>query len=154
MWFIRCEELDTQRRSHFAIDLDSRPATFADVLRGWAEEEAFRSMFNDALAKSRFAAFRWETPPITETTATRQFEFVLLDSPELTRRTDRQAFAEYFDCAEDRGVVVFPNVGGDAIMVVPCPVAAPVCYGHLAAFVRSAPEWQRHALWRSLSWQA
>jgi hypothetical protein len=150
MWFIRSEELGAERGSRSAVDLDSRPATFADVLRGWVEDGAFRSMFNDLLAKSRFAAFRWEVPPITETTAQRQCEFVLLNSPGLARRADPRAFAKHFASAGDRSVLVFPNVGGDAVMVVPCPVAAHSCYGHLAAFVRSAPEWQRHALWRAV----
>jgi hypothetical protein len=35
-------------------------------------------------------------------------------------------------------------------MVVPCPVADADAYGHLAAFVRLAPEVQRHALWQSV----
>ena len=35
-------------------------------------------------------------------------------------------------------------------MVVPCPVAGPSAYGHLAAFVRHAPEQQRHALWQAV----
>jgi hypothetical protein len=74
---------------------------------------------------------------------------VLLDSPGLARRPDRQAFAEHFAGAE-AGVAVFPNLGGDAIMVVPCPVAEPSAYGHLAAFVRLAPEAQRHALWQAV----
>ena len=33
-------------------------------------------------------------------------------------------------------------------MVVPRPIAEPSAYGHLAAFVRGAPEAQRHALWQ------
>ena len=150
MWFIRSEELDAERGSHFAVDFDSRPATFADVLRGWGEDETFRSKFNNVLAESRFAAFRWEVPPVTETTAKRQFEFVLLNSPGLARRAEPEAFAQHFVSAGDRAVLVFPNVGGDALMVVPCPLAAHSSYGHLAAFVRSAPEWQRHALWRAV----
>jgi hypothetical protein len=46
-----------------------------------------------------------------------------------------------------RGVVEFPNLGRDAIMVVPCPIGAASKYGHLAAFIRQAPESQKHALW-------
>jgi hypothetical protein len=42
------------------------------------------------------------------------------------------------------------NLGGDAILIVPCPVAEPSAYGHLAAFVRLAPERQRQALWQSV----
>src|SRR6516225_9007016 len=74
MWSTRCEELDTDRSSRFTIELDSRPATFAEVLRGWVEDEGFRAMFGSLLASSRFSAFRWEVPPITTATVRRHFE--------------------------------------------------------------------------------
>ncbi len=86
---------------------------------------------------------------MTAATISRPFEFVLLDSPGLARRPDAEAFAEHFRAGE-AGVVTFANLGGDAILVVPCPVAEPSAYGHLAAFVRGAPEPQQHALWRSV----
>jgi hypothetical protein len=150
MWSTRCEALATNRGTRFGIDLDSRPATFAEVLRGWVEDEALRATFTALLAGSRFAAFRWETPPVTAATVKRDFEFVLVDSPELTRSADPRAFAKYFDRAGDRGVVVFPNLGQDALMVAPAPVSDASCYAHLAAFVRGAPLWQQHALWHAV----
>jgi hypothetical protein len=134
----------------FAVDFDSQPASFADVLRAWQEDAGFRSMFNAQLADTPYTAFRWETPPVTDITVTRPFEFVVLDSPGLARRPDREAFAEHFGTASEDGVVVFPNLGADAIMVVPCPLTSTSAYGHLAAFVREAPETQWHALWRSV----
>jgi hypothetical protein len=150
MWSFRCEELPGSRGRRFAVDLGSQPATFADVLGSWQGDAAFRSLFNAQLARAPYRAFRWEAPPVTDTTTTRSFEFVLLGSPGLARRPDPEAFAEHFGGAPESGVVVFPNVGGDAILVVPCPVALPSAYGHLAAFVREAPEPQRHALWQSV----
>jgi hypothetical protein len=150
MWSARCEELDADRGSRFTIDLDSRPATFSEVLRGWVEDEEFRAMFSVLLANSPFSAFRWEVPPLTVATLRRTYEFVLLDSPELARGADPRGFAQYFGSKGDRGVVVFPNIGGDAVMVVPSPIAGLSCYAHLAAFVRGAPEWQQHALWRAV----
>jgi Family of unknown function (DUF6940) len=150
MWSTRYEELDADRGARFTIDLDSRPATFVEVLRAWIEDEEFRAMFSDLLANSRFSAFRWEAPPVTALTVRQHFEFVLLDSPALARGADSRAFAQYFGTSGDRGVVVFPNIGRDAVMVVPSPIAAVSCYAHLAAFVRDAPEWQRHALWRAV----
>jgi hypothetical protein len=140
MWASRSEELADGRGLRFVVDPGSRPATFADVLRGWQADPAFRSLFNALLAGAPFSAFRWETPPVTATTMTRPFEFVLLDSPGLAQRPDPEAFAEHFGGAPEAGVIEFPNLGGDAIMVVPCPNAAPSAYGHLAAFVREAPE--------------
>jgi hypothetical protein len=135
---------------HFAVDLDAQPVSYADVLRSWSDDAGFRSLFNAQLADAPYTAFRWETPPVTEATISRPFEFVLLDSPGLALRADPEAFAEHFEAASEDGVVVFPNLGRDAIMVVPCPLAAPSSYGHLAAFVREAPDSQWHALWRSV----
>jgi len=91
-----------------------------------------------------------QLPPVTNATMSRPFEFVLLDRPGLALRADPEAFAEHFEAASEEEVIVFPNLGRDAIMVVPCPLAAPSSYGHLAAFVREAPDSQWHALWRSV----
>jgi len=148
MWTIQSEELSIHGQ-RFTLQTDSRPATFADVLRGWQGDPNFRSQFNSMLADSPYTAFRWETPPVNLAMLARPFEFVLLDSPDLARRADPDAFAEHFDGAE-AAVVAFPNLGGDAILVVPRPLADPSAYGHLAAFVRNAPESQRQALWQSV----
>lgn len=131
----------------FAIDLDSRPATLADVLLGWQTDAGFRMLFNAMLAEVPFAEFRWETPAATIDTVSRPFECVVLNSPGLARVAEPDAFAEHF-CQAD--VAVFPNLGGDAVLVVPCPVADPSAYGRLGAFVRLAPETQRHALWQAV----
>ncbi len=149
MWSARSEELVHACGLRFAIALDSRPAAVAEVIRAWQGDAGFRSQFNALLADAPYTAFRWETPPVTASTMNQPFEFVLLDSPGLARRPDPEVFAEHFAGAE-AGIAAFPNLGGDAIMVVPCPVAATSAYGHLAAFVRHAPELQRHALWQSV----
>ena len=148
MWAFLREELPRGRGLRFAASLDGAPASFADAVRGWRDNADFRGLFNAALAESPFVAFRWETPGVTASSAARPFEFVLLDAPGLARRPDRWAFAEHFRDAER--VVTFPNLGGDAVLVVPCPVAGDSAYGHLAAFVREAPEHQRDDLWRAV----
>jgi hypothetical protein len=148
MWTSRSDKLSNKRVLRVAIDLDACTVSYAEVLRRWQKDAAFRSWFNSLLADSPFAAFRWETPPITVATADRPFEFVLLDSPGLARKLDADAFAEHFRDNSEAGVVEFPNLGKDAIMVVPCPNAPLSAYGHLGAFVRQAAEPQRHALWQ------
>jgi len=150
MWSFRSELLRGIRGQRFFVDLDARPASFAEILRVWQDDAAFRSSFQAQLADAPYAAFRWETPPVTETTITRPFEFVLLDSPGLACHPDPRPFAEHFAAACEEGIVVFSNLGGDAIMVVPSPLTSPSAYGHLAAFVRNAPEAQWHALWRTV----
>ena len=128
-----------------AVELDSAPVPYADILRRWRDDKEFRSFFISLLADSPFSAFRWETPPITASTASRPFEFVLLDSPDLASHPDPEAFDDHFE--PEAEVVVFPNLGGDAILVVPCPIGPPSIYGHLAAFLRGAPESQKHEIW-------
>ena len=149
MWSIRSEKLLGGRALRFAVDCDSRPATYDDVIRAWQNDAGFRTWFNNLLADAPFTAFRWETPAVTSATISQPFEFLLLDSPGLARTPDKQAFAEHFRKAIN-GVAVFSNLGGDAIMVVPCPIADSAAYGHLAAFTRLAPEPQQHALWQQV----
>ena len=148
MWSHRTKELTNGRGVNAAIDLSSRPVSYAQVLDCWQNDAAFRSFFTRILADSPFTAFRWETPLITASTASRPFEFVLLDSPGLAREPDAGAFAEHFSGAAPEGIVEFLNLGKDAIMVVPCPGASLSAYSHLGAFVRQAPDPQIHALWR------
>ena len=150
MWSFQREKLPGKRGVRFAVNFDAQPASFADILRAWQDDAEFRSLFNAQLADVPYSAFRWETPPVTAATITRPFEFVLLDSPGLARHPDPEAFAEHFGAASQEGIAVFPNLGGDAVMVVPCPLTSASAYGHLAAFVREAPEAQRHALWRAV----
>ncbi len=53
----------------------------------------------------------------------RTFEFVVIDSPNLAHvAPDTKAFAEHFNAASD-GVAAFRNLGKDAMLVVPLPIA-------------------------------
>ena len=150
MWSTRVEELDGGRIRRFLVEPHEKPATFADVLQGWRYDPAFRSCFNDVLAEAPFAAFRWETPPLTTASVDQTFEFVLIDAPGLARHPDPSPFASHLGGATDEGVAVFANLGGDALLVIPRSIADPTVYGHLGAFVRGAPERQRDALWQSV----
>ena len=120
--------------------------SYAQVANSWWRDGEFRSFFCQALAEVPFDAYLWETPPVTSANLDRPFEFVLIDSPALARfRPDPVAFAEHFEAGRD--VVDFPNLGGDAHLVAPCPVADLSSYIHLGAFVRDAPPEQVHRFW-------
>src|SRR5579871_3688340 len=147
MWNFRFEPMADGCALKVKLDRDAAPVSYSEVLCAWQEDAEFRALFIALLADAPFAAFRWETPAITQATANRPFEFVLLDSPELLQPPDTSAFAKYFGKA-NASVVTFPNLGQDAILVVPCPLGSPTAYAHLAAFVRQAPLTQQHALWR------
>lgn len=148
MWVVRTNKLPGMNGIKFFIDLDGSPASFTDVLHGWQSDAKFCSVYNDVLADAPFSAFRWETPPVTSATISQPFEFVLLDSPSLTRRPEPEAFAEYLNKSPEADVVKFSNLGGDAILIVPRSKTSPSAYVHLASFVRDAPESQRHSLWQ------
>jgi hypothetical protein len=148
MWTPRCEQLSDGRGLRFVIDLDASPISYEEVLKRWQHDAGFRAFFMTLLVESPFSAFRWETPPITAATVSRSFEFVLWNSPALERPPDPSAFATHYgDAGAEIGIVEFANLGKDATLVVPCPYGPPAAYGHLAAFVRQAPENQKHALW-------
>jgi hypothetical protein len=150
MWTSHCEQLSHHRGLRFVLERAAKPATTADVLRSWQTDAAFRSWFNGLLADAPYPAFRWETPAATSATKVQPFQFVLLDSPGLARRTEPDAFAEHYRSHPDSGVVTFQNLGGDAILVVPCPLGAASAYGHLGSFVREGPETQQQALWQAV----
>jgi hypothetical protein len=153
MWTYTREELPNGRGVRFTVGYDTRPMkplTFAEVVQGWRKDAAFRGWWHALMRSVPFPAFRWETPGVSAATFSRDFEFVALDAPDLAQHPDRDAFAEHFAKSKGvAGVVTFPNLRGDALLVVPCPVGeAP--FGHLAEFLREAPQPQTHALWRAV----
>ena len=145
MWSARTEKLS--RACIFRVEHAHRPIGFADVLHRWQDDAAFWDFFIALLADASYSAFRWETPPVTSSSADRPFEFALLDSPELESEPDPDAFAEHFRSAANDDVISFPNLNHDAILVVPRPLGDSSAYGHIAAFLRGAPDAQKHSLW-------
>ena len=145
MWNAQCEKSHNLHSLRVVITKNSSPVSYATVIDAWQKDNGFRNFFIDLLAKSPFASFRWETPPITTKTVNTPFECVLIDSPSLSRPPDRQTFSPYFP--PDQPVVNFLNLGKDAVLIVPCPTDADGDYSHLGAFVQNAPRPQQHALW-------
>ncbi len=150
MWTASSNEAEGARAIKVSLMRGSVVASYAQVIEAWRHDRDFRSWFNDVLAAAPFAAFRWETRPVSTATVNDPLEFVLLDNPHLAREPDPEAFAERFRRGTEAEVLAFPNLGGDAIMVVPRPLGPRSAYGHLAAFVRGAPEAQRAALWQAV----
>lgn len=146
------EILEANRKIRYRISVGGRDLLWSDVLELWQTDQVFREEFTSLLTGAEFGGFRWETPALTKQTAKRPFEFVLVNSPGFVeRKTDHRSFSEHFtDASKDDGVVHFLNLSGDATLVVPSPRTGDDVYGHLAAFVRGAPESQISSLWRVL----
>ena len=64
---------------------------------------------------------------------------------------DDRPFADHLSAAAPgTPIITFPNLGGNAIMVVPTQLVPVAAYPHLAAFLRQAPAEQSSALWATL----
>ena len=147
MWQHSIEALGDDRVQKVRVRRNGESVAYLEVLSLWQSDVEFRVFFIGLLADAPFSAYRWETPAITEMSANREFEFVLLRCDALDRTVDRSAFSDYFD---GNSVVTFENLGRDAVLVAPCPVDGAANYGHLAAFTREAPDSQRHDLWQAV----
>ncbi len=148
MWNSRSEELHNLHSTRIVITKNSSSVSYATVLQAWQHDVIFREFFIQLLSSLPFSAFRWETPPVTNTTINRPFECVIIDSPSLARVPDRQTFSPYFNA--EQSVVAFLNLGQDAMLVTPCPTNSACDYGHLGAFIQNAPLSQQHALWAAV----
>jgi hypothetical protein len=123
-------------------------ATRRELVQALRDDAALRAALTQALQRSPFAAFAWELPPFAPDTLGRPAEFVLVDHPALGRAaTDHGPFDEALGATEP--IATFPNLSGDAVLVVPHPAWAPDS-GHLAAFVRHAPPDIADALWTAV----
>jgi len=125
--------------------------SWSEVLQHWRRDPGFADAFTEMLAAMPWPAFRWETPPLTTQRLDTAFECVVVDSPGLSAAPDPAPFAEHLRRAGERPVVSFSNLGGDAVLVVPCPLADTSAYAHLASFVRHAPRAQQRALWQAVA---
>jgi hypothetical protein len=151
MWQSQVERLPKQAGQRITISMDGRALPFADVISLWQQNQGFRSFLSSLLTDAPYEAYRWETPAVSSSSTNREFEFVLLDCPGLATTPTPNSFEEHFrsDTIHDN-IVTFSNLGKDAILVVPTPISPTSSYGHLAAFMRTAPEAQKHALWRAV----
>jgi hypothetical protein len=134
------------------FDQDGERLSFGDTLALLRDSQNFRQELTVALAEAPYRAFHWEAPPVTRDTLQQDFECVLVDSPDLTDDADPRAFAGHFDdSGPDDDVIVFPNLGDDALLVVPMPKRRDNLYAHLASFLRGAETAQVDALWQCVS---
>ena len=135
---------------HVAIAVDGAPLRFGDALAYLQSDRSLRDCLTDLLARVPFAAFRWETPPLSLTSVGRPFEFVVIDAPYLEGAAAPAAFASYFADRDGPDVVAIDNLSRTATLIVPRGLGEAAPYAHFARFVRGAPSAQIHALWRCL----
>ena len=110
--------------------------TWANALHALRDGGAFCTSLIGQMVDAPWAAFFWECPPLTPE-LDQPFECVLKAAPGLAGvQVDADSFREHTE--NHQGSVAFANLGGDAVLVAPCPApGVPLQdYAHLAAFVR------------------
>ncbi len=148
MWSIDGVELDCGTQFWRGVAKAGRKLDFEETWNAWRSDESFRAFWIASLGEVPFDAYCWECPPVSDGNRSRPFECVLIASPSLSRMgTDPDAFAEHF--RPDREVVTFNNLGGDAMLVAPCPEGQGD-FAHIASFTANASAARQDALWRAV----
>ena len=114
--------------------------SYRRFLRGLAEEDETLDNLVRILKGVPFPAFFFETPSVTSRSLDSDFEFILARADDLENAaSDETAFSEHFSgCASS--VAAFPNLGGDALMVVPCPQGGDLAvFSSLGPFMKDGP---------------
>ena len=148
MWTAQTETVGNARR--YTLHDGRGAISFGRLFELFGSDKGFVGWYTELLAGSNFVACFWEHPPLTARGIDDAAEFVLIDAPMLAGlRGDPDAFRPHFEDAAD--IAVFPNLGGDAELVVPAPTGPSQGYSHLLAYLRSAPAGQIESLWRTLA---
>lgn len=134
---------------------DGTPLLWRDALNLHEDcDNGFEEELCRALCSCPFDDFYWECSPVSSQTVSSPFEFVLIDARAALRRrrvcpTD---FSKHLSNARGQFCTAFPNLGRDAMLVVPTqqPRTHQSVYGDLASFVRGAAQAQIGALWHQV----
>lgn len=131
----------------FRLEEKSKLISYRQFLTLLSESREFIDWYNAFLANCPFDAFFWENRTITNSNAEKPYEFTLVKSNQLSGvKPDASTFDSYFK--KDADVVSFPNLGGDAQLVVPSPAGDDEIYTHIGNFVRKAPRRQIVDFWK------
>lgn len=151
MWCVTTENIDERTRRSVLLR-DGVRVSFGSVIDGWQVDQDVRSCMIEDLSTQPFPAYCWETPPLSQSSLEQPFEYVIVAQAGLQRfAADPEPFLGYFKAsAAADDILTFPNLGGDATLVVPRPRVDHRAYAHLGVFMREAPEAQRHSLFRAV----
>jgi hypothetical protein len=148
-WRIDRAQLDSATHRWAGLADADGGLSYERVWTAWRSDAAFREFWIESLWEVEFEAYCWECPPVTDRNRSRPFECVFVSSSTLAEMPpEPEAFADYFGplCQ----TATFENLGGDALLVVPCPTEPDSEYGHLAQFTRIAPPSRQSALWQAV----
>lgn len=140
----------------YGVILNDETLTQHQVFSELVHNQVLQEDLGNVLRKQPQAGFFFETPGMTlGSSLITPFEFVTVPSPTL----ERVAHGSYDDFAdvfardnEPSRFVVFPNLGGDALLLAPRP-RGEVDYPHIGGFLERAPAEDARELFRLLGEQ-
>lgn len=135
----------TKSSHKYTLHKEDQQLRYSDFLTYLQQDESFRAFFIELLSEVPFRAYHWETPSVTSGTVGQPFEFVVTNSPGIDLPARSGPFQQYFTSGE---VVVFDNLGSDAMLIAPTPAAKSLNYSHIGVFTSEAPMSQQHAFWQ------
>jgi uncharacterized protein DUF6940 len=147
MWDVRAQSDPSGIR--VKISHEGARLSFREVFFLLESSTDFARWYSEILAACVHEAYFWELPPLTTATFEDDAEFVVIESDSLARlRPDPAPFESQFALQRGSDVITFPNLGGDALLIVPTPLGSVESYPHLATFLRQAPASQVRSLWK------
>jgi len=148
--FKTTKEIISPEITKYKISENGKIISYRTWIKHLITSEDFVDFFVEILKTNDHVGFFWEVKPVDKTKINEDFEFVLVKSNALPNiKADELTFKKYFDTGQK--VVSFPNLGGDAQLVVPTPISSPDHYAHLAVFVRNAPQDQIQKFWKTIA---
>ena len=149
MWRAESDCLNAGETRKIHLCRGNLPVSRAAVIDAWRHTPEFADWFARSLAAVPYPAFFWETPPFSTTNLDRPFEFVLVSSPQLAAVNAEPApFRDQLRV--DRDAVTFSNLGGDAVLIAPCPAPDTGHWAHLAQYLRTARVEHMRTFWKAV----
>ncbi len=131
------------------VRADGVALTQNQIRSNLATNAGIQSALTGGIVQIPFAALYLECSPFAPTTGDKPFECVAINAtPAFNGAANSAAFDTHFvGVPHDQTIVSFENLGKDAILVVPKPIAANAVYYHLKSFLNGAPAAQTAELW-------
>ncbi|MEM1134281.1 MAG: hypothetical protein AAGI07_00470 [Bacteroidota bacterium] len=149
MWEIKSTEVQKDQVIKIKILYNNVALVIEKVIVLWINNEEFRNFYTNILKGSSFEAFFWEHPGITVADLQNTYEFVLVKSDSLKRvQPEPNTFKDYYK--NNKQVVSFSNLRGDAQLIVPAPMNGNENYSHLAKFIKTASKDQIDEFWKKI----
>ena len=108
-------KLSREKIGGVSVEKYSTDLKFKRFLEELQHKSRISEEFISKLKASAFKTYFFETPSVSrESLDKKDFEFVLVDAKALQNiKSDVSAFADYFDCDQEKSITSFLNLGGE-----------------------------------------